>query len=450
MQAEEYTMSSRSPESPELDTFLADCKVLFHTVYGKNVKEGHFTVADLKSTEFNIHDKVRIHDDEVTTHNAAQTESNLSKLRWFHIPANNREWVDMFMEKWFERAGGLDKKNWEQMWGLKVRPGPRHRENKPPHSRHMEPSCTMSKELDLASRQPGNIEAHELYDDYYSAQLPNKYFENSDELKQPLLALYAAEQVQSFENFNMGTDHQPTATAHEKDLQLVLQVADIIDELKIIRHLADKQREVLKALILALRRCHSSEKSPANHSRADMSTNFHDCSINGTVHVTYHSVERSLEESVETTRKLAEKLEGATRDTVVSADETLLLLIVELEELTQEGEKTHKMLLSLLDLTQTTAALMEARSTTQQGRVVMLFTIITIIFLPLSFFTSYFGQNVSQLTGDTSNPTSWELWRVGTPISIVVIVSALLIAYRIGNPSSRLWFWQRSTTDSSA
>ncbi|EHK46572.1 hypothetical protein TRIATDRAFT_256500, partial [Trichoderma atroviride IMI 206040] len=99
------------------------------------------------------------------------------------------------MGKWFERAGGLDQKNWEQMWDLKVRPGPRYRGNKPPHSQHMEPSCTMSKELNIPSRQPGNIEAYGLDDNYYPAQLPGKDFENSDELRQPLLALYVSLQT---------------------------------------------------------------------------------------------------------------------------------------------------------------------------------------------------------------------------------------------------------------
>jgi len=69
--------------------------------------------------------------------------------------------------------------------------------------------------------------------------------------------------------------------------------------------------------------------------------------------------------------------------------------------------------------------------TTKQGQAIMLFTIVTIIFvralypphpaevpqsdifkLPLSFFTSYFGQNVRELTADEKNPRSNSLWRI--------------------------------------
>jgi Mg2+ and Co2+ transporter CorA len=35
----------------------------------------------------------------------------------------------------------------------------------------------------------------------------------------------------------------------------------------------------------------------------------------------------------------------------------------------------------------------------RQGRSIMLFTIVTIIFLPLSFFTGVFGMNATNLTG---------------------------------------------------
>ncbi|KAF4421316.1 hypothetical protein CFRS1_v011490 [Colletotrichum fructicola] len=96
---------------------------------------------------------------------------------------------------------------------------------------------------------------------------------------------------------------------------------------------------------------------------------------------------------------------------------------------------THlKAVLELLDLELKAASLSEARTTTRQGQAVMLFTIITIIFLPLSFFVSYFGQNVSELTGDSQNPTSGQVWKIAAPISAVVIVFALAVSFVIMDP----------------
>ncbi|KAL2289252.1 hypothetical protein FJTKL_02269 [Diaporthe vaccinii] len=111
---------------------------------------------------------------------------------------------------------------------------------------------------------------------------------------------------------------------------------------------------------------------------------------------------------------------------------------VDTERLHGEVTQTHELLLGLLDLEQKAASLGEARVTTKQGQAVMLFTIVTIVFLPLSFFTSYFGQNVVEFTGDNKNPKASEVWKVGAPISVVVIVVALIIAFFIMSS------WKRS------
>ncbi|KAG9191414.1 hypothetical protein G6011_09502 [Alternaria panax] len=141
-------------------------------------------------------------------------------------------------------------------------------------------------------------------------------------------------------------------------------------------------------------------------------------------------------------------------DELKAMDETLMHLLDEITSISNEADHTRNMLLSLLDLKSKSASLAEARSSakeaqaaTTQGRAVMLFTIITVIFLPLSFFTSYFGQNIKELTGDEDNPSTWDLWRVATPITIVVIVVALLVALYITQPSSPLWLWKSSSEE---
>ena len=53
----------------------------------------------------------------------------------------------------------------------------------------------------------------------------------------------------------------------------------------------------------------------------------------------------------------------------------------------------------LLSLKQQQASLVEADAALAQGRSIMLFTVVTIIFLPLSFMSSVFGMNASELSG---------------------------------------------------
>ncbi|PON25198.1 hypothetical protein TGAM01_v205884 [Trichoderma gamsii] len=105
-------MGSSVSDSAEL-AFLKDCKVSLHTTHKKDVADGDsFTTADLNEPNFNIFgiDKAVENDNEVKTYNDDQTDFNPSKLRWFHIPANNMAWIDIFMGRWFQTAGGLDNK----------------------------------------------------------------------------------------------------------------------------------------------------------------------------------------------------------------------------------------------------------------------------------------------------------------------------------------------------
>ncbi|CAN9315913.1 unnamed protein product [Alternaria alternata] len=190
------------------------------------------------------------------------------------------------------------------------------------------------------------------------------------------------------------------------DLKLLLEVADIIDELKMIQHLLNVQKDVIGSSIKAL-------KTPT-------------LTRPGQLTISY------------------------------KIEDTIKPLLAQFNSVKNDAEHTRKMLLHLSDLKSKAASLEEAHASVEaaqfsakeaqaastQGRAVMLFTIVTVIFLPLSFFTSYFGQNVKELTGDENNRSAWQLWLVATPITVVVIVVALLIAYYITRPWSELWFWK--------
>ncbi|KAF7670940.1 hypothetical protein GT037_010904 [Alternaria burnsii] len=179
------------------------------------------------------------------------------------------------------------------------------------------------------------------------------------------------------------------------DVNLILEVADIIDELKMIQHLLKIQKDVIKSSIQALKLC-----------------------------------------ALDTTGKPTVSYQ---------VEDTIGPLLAQFASIGTDAQHTRKMLLDLSDLKSKAASLAEAHAGLEaaqssakeaqeasvQGRAVMLFTIITVIFLPLSFFTSYFGQNVKEFTGDEGNPSTWHLWRVATPITVVVIVVALLVAFYI-------------------
>ncbi|KAI9782655.1 MAG: hypothetical protein M1816_001726 [Peltula sp. TS41687] len=61
------------------------------------------------------------------------------------------------------------------------------------------------------------------------------------------------------------------------------------------------------------------------------------------------------------------------------------------------------------------------------GKAILVFTTVTIIFLPLSFVSSLLGMNTVDIRN--SDKTQWLFWIISLPLTIMVMISALLIGY---------------------
>ena len=70
-------------------------------------------------------------------------------------------------------------------------------------------------------------------------------------------------------------------------------------------------------------------------------------------------------------------------------------------------------------------AIDEARSSRVQSRSVIIFTAITIIFLPLSFFTSYYGMNLTDIISTAH--TSRYFWMIAGPVSGSIVIAIFAI-----------------------
>lgn len=58
----------------------------------------------------------------------------------------------------------------------------------------------------------------------------------------------------------------------------------------------------------------------------------------------------------------------------------------------------------------------------------MVFTVVTVVFLPLSFFTSYFGMNIQGITTTTKNERYF--WMVCGPVTVSIVLLTLLFGFR--------------------
>ncbi|KAM0473437.1 hypothetical protein ACHAPX_008184 [Trichoderma viride] len=81
----------------------------------------------------------------------------------------------------------------------------------------------------------------------------------------------------------------------------------------------------------------------------------------------------------------------------------------EINDLQSAAARSNDQLQALMSLKQQEASIVEARAALQQGeesvkqgRAIMAFTIVTIFFVPLGFFTGFFGMN-----NETSTENEW-------------------------------------------
>lgn len=72
-----------------------------------------------------------------------------------------------------------------------------------------------------------------------------------------------------------------------------------------------------------------------------------------------------------------------------------------------------------------------------QNKALMVFTACTIIFLPLSFFTSYFGMNLKGIA--TTELTEAWFWKVCGSVGITVVLLVCCYSFR-----PRLWQYIQS------
>ena len=110
---------------------------------------------------------------------------------------------------------------------------------------------------------------------------------------------------------------------------------------------------------------------------------------------------------------------------------------VQVKNMRESTEAAKVAYRDLLDMKQKQANVVEAHLASRQSKVaadqsrtVMIFTIFTIIFMPLSFFASVFGINSKEWSGDGNNYLPLhKIFTYMMAISVAVIIVALLAAF---------------------
>ncbi|KAH8845717.1 hypothetical protein MCOR04_010576 [Pyricularia oryzae] len=119
-----------------------------------------------------------------------------------------------------------------------------------------------------------------------------------------------------------------------------------------------------------------------------------------------------------------------------------------IDDLLKSADEVTKNVYNLLDLKQKGANLAEAQwsreqaeETARQGNIIMVFTIVTIIFLPMSFLSSFFALEIIEFPRDDEKELrlglKWTLMYILT-ITAAIAVPLVLVAFNI-NRVSGLW-----------
>ena len=76
------------------------------------------------------------------------------------------------------------------------------------------------------------------------------------------------------------------------------------------------------------------------------------------------------------------------------------------------------------------------------GQAILVFTIVTVIFLPLSFLSSFFGMNVSDIRDMASS--QWVFWASAATLTTIVVGGSTSLAFYGGRINEKFIIWKEA------
>lgn len=180
----------------------------------------------------------------------------------------------------------------------------------------------------------------------------------------------------------------------QKECRLSLEIADIIGELHMLRRLLRSQIYALRKAQEEIERVLSPDTPQKVHSEAITPLSQKIFELSKTIENDYlYQVNEMIEDADRAQKDILNHLDLQQKqdhiDEVHSSNQTALL--------------TAKQAMSSQDQTDATNA---------QSWILFIFTLVTIVFLPLSFLTSYYGMNVSDHNNDQVFRKTSYIWKV--------------------------------------
>lgn len=197
--------------------------------------------------------------------------------------------------------------------------------------------------------------------------------------------------------------------------ELLREIKDIQDELHMMTKVYSQQQSVVKEFVAHLDQLSSKSTEVTQKTKDKVS------------HLAKEVVRRKAEinELTKAAERTAEGLKELLDLKQKHANvEEARAGVLEARQAVIRAEEANNILLATRDLAQQSA--LQTIQGNKQNRALMLFTIVTIIFLPLGFFSSVFGMNAPEFGQGTFH--LWKQFLIMFPVSIVIIVFSLALA----------------------
>ncbi|KUI71274.1 Protein SERAC1 [Cytospora mali] len=217
---------------------------------------------------------------------------------------------------------------------------------------------------------------------------------------------------------------------NQDNTSALLELRDIEDELSTLKHLFEEQEEQIKTMLTIYSNYGCSETiTPSSNLPAGLAT-----------YTFGNNVDNQRTATPPPALPPHTPLSQLTKNGMSFLDEALAKLKsyrTQAEDMIKRVVTTRHDFDKLLETVQRQAQIDEVRLSRQQAdlasaqnRSVMIFTVFTVIFLPLSFFTSLFGMNTQEWGGGGNLPLH-TIGSISLPASAFLVIVALVVAWSI-------------------
>ncbi|KAI1820096.1 cora-like Mg2+ transporter protein-domain-containing protein [Xylaria intraflava] len=188
---------------------------------------------------------------------------------------------------------------------------------------------------------------------------------------------------------------------------LVYELSRLEDELRIAKDIILSQRNVVSKIAEKFSAAVSAEGTPTPE-RTD---------LNGETGSNRKNEDTHRSNKVSQTRTTHRRSTHAVNTLPAKARAKHDTLLADLDKLADTVERLKRQAALLLEI-----------KTEGQNTAIFVFTIVTVIFLPLSFVTGYFGMNTSDIRN--LDQGQWIFWAVGLTLTLIILMVVWLISVK--------------------